>query len=96
MIGIESYEQNILSEYGIEHNALYGNAHGREKGIVTNVRYVYWYILHYELGISAGVISKEFDKCRRLVYRGTSIVKCCIQYDKYYIDIYQKIKGTTD
>lgn len=96
MIGIEPYEQNILSEYGIDHDALYGNAHGREKSIVTNVRYVYWHILHNEQKISAGVISREFHKCRRLVYRGTSMVRYCIQYDKYFIDIYKKIKGTTD
>ena len=94
MVGIESYEQNILSEYGIDHDALYGNAHGREKSLVTNVRYVYWYILHNERKISAGIIASEFHKCRRLVYRGSGVVKCCLAHDKYFMDIYQKIKGT--
>lgn len=94
MIGIEDYESNILREYGIDHDALYGNAHGREKSIVTNVRYVYWYILHNEKGISAGVIARVFNKCRRLVYRGTGVVKYCLPHDIYFIDIYRNIKGT--
>lgn len=88
----EQIEDNILSSYGITRDALYRNAHGRERGIVTNVRYVYWYILHYECNLSATQISKRFNKCRRLVYRGIGVVKYCITYDKYYIDIYKSIK----
>lgn len=91
----ELIESNILSHYGIDNDALYSNAHGREKGIVTNVRYVYWYILHYQFGLSATQISRQFNKCRRLVYRGIGVVKYCVTYDKYYIDIYDNITKRT-
>lgn len=53
-------------------------------------RHVLWHYLHCECEFSVGVLSKEFMKERRTIFKGISKIKNGIKRQRYYRDIYEK------
>lgn len=71
--------------FNIEERDLYSE--GRKSNCVM-ARHVLWYYLHYEFGISARELSKEFMKDRRTIFLGISKIKNGVKRQRYYRDIY--------
>ena len=55
-------------------------------------RYFIEYIFNKYLGISYSCMSKYMNISTRNIMKGVSFVKYGIEHDKYYIDIWNKIK----
>lgn len=73
--------------FNVEERDLYSE--GRKSNCVM-ARHVLWHYLHFELGFSAGDLSKEFLKDRRTIFLGISKIKNGIKRQRYYRDIYEK------
>lgn len=58
---------------------------------VSNARYFLWYILHYEMRLSAKKLSNIYFREPRNVFRGISKIKQGIKNQPYYKAIYEDL-----
>lgn len=58
---------------------------------VANARYFLWYILHYEMRLSAKKLSNIYFREPRNVFRGISKIKQGIKNQPYYKAIYEDL-----
>lgn len=63
-----------------------------KKSKVVIAKQLLWYILHTDLNISVGVLSKEFLRSRRNIFVAISKIRYGIKNQKYYQELYRSLK----
>lgn len=56
---------------------------------VVVARHILWYVLHVDMKMSVGKISKEFFRSKRQVFSAISKVKSGINKQKFYKELYE-------
>lgn len=67
-----------------------------KKSKVVIAKQLLWYILHTDLNISVGVLSKEFLRSRRNIFVAISKIRYGIKNQKYYQELYRSLKEETE
>lgn len=85
MQGISSLKDCIVKYFNIEIEDLYSTS---RKGNYVIARFLLWYILHYEYGISSYVLAREYKKTRRNIMIALAKFRNGLNSQKYYKDLY--------
>lgn len=86
---IRIVEMEVCDYMGVNNRVIYERS---LKEIVCNAKYMIWYILHYDYGLSVGLLSKTYYLTRRNIQIGIAKVKAGIKYQPYYRNIYDTLK----
>lgn len=84
---IEKLSRFASRYFNVEERRLYSNNTDNQSSLA---RYIVWYYLHRECGVSAGVLAKEFFRQRRAIFRGISKLDWMINNQKMYRELYDK------
>lgn len=81
---------SVVSKYfNLRVQELYSK--NRRSKVVT-AKQLLWYILHTDLNISVGILSKEFLRSRRNIFVAISKIRYGIKNQKYYQELYCSLK----
>lgn len=89
---ISEIEQRILDLYGIDKQTLYGNNRGREPQRVTEVRYIFMYILHNDFRMTGSMLMEMFDRCPRMIWKALSLAEFRIHHYGESRTIYESLR----
>lgn len=84
---IEKLSRFASRYFNVEERRLYSNNTDNQSSLA---RYIVWYYLHRECEVPAGVLSKEYFRQRRAIFRGISKFDWMIKNQKMYKDMYDK------
>lgn len=91
-MSISDIEERIRDLYNIDRQTLYGNNRGREPQRITEIRYVFMYILHNDFGYTGVMLMDAFDRCPRMIWKALSLAGFRVEHDKKSKDIYNKLR----
>lgn len=89
MQDIDYLKDFLVRYFNISMEDLYSNS---KKGNHVLARFLLWYLLHYEFGVSSYVLAQEYKKSRRNIMIALSKFRNGITTQKYYRDIYENFK----
>lgn len=89
---IREIEQRIQDLYGIDRQTLYGNNRGREPQRVTEVRYIFMYILRKDFGHTGSMLSAAFHRNMRMVWKAMSLAEFRINHYGESRTIYESLR----
>lgn len=78
----------FCQEHQTTKNELFSNT---KQVDISYVRYMIWFYLHYNMGLSANQLAKIFNRNRPSIFRGMRIIKHNIKHNREIRDKYHSI-----
>lgn len=84
--------EKVIEAFCCQKNITFNELFGVQRGVtIWYTRYMIWYYLHCECGISATQLSQRFFRNRPSIFRGIRLLKHQMKYSKALRDEYDSV-----